>query len=391
MKMSKKWSRFWKIQKHRAEGFTLVELIVVIAILAILAGVAVPAYSGYIEKANRAADEQLLAAVNTAFAAACAFHGEDHVGRTDVAAINLADGKIPADYVFANAAIDASVDAFFDGGQFKVITALSYNSGKGVFEEGVTVNYGNQTITVSKADVEKLLGTTWISDADMSSEDIVNMVMSTANAAQNIYGDIFNAMKDSEEFKNVVTSALGVDDYDAYYDDLVDKKAAELRDAGYSRKEASEMAEKEVNSNLAILVAAKNAQNVDIMSTLTQNGGAGAKDQIKGELETGNSAEGLSQAALAYGLYHAYIYSRDDLTDEQKAQETQVGAALNNLDSAGFQNYLTNNPQSQTDLNGLMAAMGVIGGQDKETSSSVVSNGFDNQDMLDALQSILGK
>ena len=33
-------------------GFTLVELIVVIAILAILAGIAVPAYSGYIDKAQ---------------------------------------------------------------------------------------------------------------------------------------------------------------------------------------------------------------------------------------------------------------------------------------------------------------------------------------------------
>ena len=47
-------------------GFTLVELIVVIAILAILAGVAVPAYTGYIAKAEQAADMQALAAVNTA-------------------------------------------------------------------------------------------------------------------------------------------------------------------------------------------------------------------------------------------------------------------------------------------------------------------------------------
>ena len=47
-------------------GFTLVELIVVIAILGILAGIAVPAYSGYIKKANEAADYAQLDAIKTA-------------------------------------------------------------------------------------------------------------------------------------------------------------------------------------------------------------------------------------------------------------------------------------------------------------------------------------
>ena len=47
-------------------GFTLVELIVVIAILAILAGVAVPVYSGYITKANEAADYTQLDSLKTA-------------------------------------------------------------------------------------------------------------------------------------------------------------------------------------------------------------------------------------------------------------------------------------------------------------------------------------
>ena len=47
-------------------GFTLVELIVVIAILAILAGVAIPAYSGYITKAQDAAVVTELDAIHTA-------------------------------------------------------------------------------------------------------------------------------------------------------------------------------------------------------------------------------------------------------------------------------------------------------------------------------------
>ena len=47
----------WK----QTAGFTLVELIVVIAILGILAGVGTVGYSGYIKKANKAADQQMVA------------------------------------------------------------------------------------------------------------------------------------------------------------------------------------------------------------------------------------------------------------------------------------------------------------------------------------------
>ena len=57
-------------------GFTLVELIVVIAILAILAGVAIPAYSGYIKKAQDAAVVTELDAIATAAQAANAEAGE---------------------------------------------------------------------------------------------------------------------------------------------------------------------------------------------------------------------------------------------------------------------------------------------------------------------------
>lgn len=54
------------MMKGRKGGFTLVELIVVIAILAILAGVGTVAYSGYVKRANQAADEVLISEIKYA-------------------------------------------------------------------------------------------------------------------------------------------------------------------------------------------------------------------------------------------------------------------------------------------------------------------------------------
>ena len=48
--------------KHNAgrKGFTLIELMIVIAVVAILVALALPSYSQYIRKANRAEAQQLL-------------------------------------------------------------------------------------------------------------------------------------------------------------------------------------------------------------------------------------------------------------------------------------------------------------------------------------------
>ena len=87
-------------------GFTLVELIVVIAILAILAGVAIPAYSGYITKAQDAKIVTELDAIQTAAQAANAKYG-------DITAITIAeDGRTLAFTGVANANVDEFVEDF---------------------------------------------------------------------------------------------------------------------------------------------------------------------------------------------------------------------------------------------------------------------------------------
>lgn len=112
----KKMKKFFTLSR-RAEGFTLVELIVVIAILAILGGVAVPAYSGYVKKANMTADQQLVSEVAHALELYYYSHPNEDTNGYVVLSANGADG----DGTIGNAAMQAVF-----GDSWKDSAALKY-------------------------------------------------------------------------------------------------------------------------------------------------------------------------------------------------------------------------------------------------------------------------
>ena len=120
-----------KSRKNR-KGFTLVELIVVIAILAILAGVAIPVYSGYIKKANEAADLTQLDALKTAAVFAYT-EAQVKAGQTEVKVDSISftcdgNGQINAVTVQSNTDLTAAIQTQM-GGTFPTMKSDAYKSG----------------------------------------------------------------------------------------------------------------------------------------------------------------------------------------------------------------------------------------------------------------------
>lgn len=339
-------------------GFTLVELIVVIAILAILAAIAVPAYSGYIQKANEAGDQTLLAAVNTAYAAACLENNKDM----------LSMGK-PYPYIHVDPAtgiIDTTrtkpygeeFELYFGENKntaFKVIRALYFDAEKGVFTDN--------TGTIDNA-VVRLEGSNY-------NGNIPTLTGSVNNLA-GLLGDRIDA-----------------DGLEALYKGSANMSDEEFNNFMNTYKLNEESGSTEIANATVMYVADKLSGHTAEDIYTIMNGNA---QNIIGEFGT------IPAAAMMYGLMAGYADSEYNKGGfELNANPTGLNDVLNQFGALqsdpNFQNYFNNadadKAGADADLEGFLAAMDVVNGY--EGSFDLTQEDlFISEDVNNLLNSILG-
>lgn len=397
-KFVEKMKNFLSMNAEAKSGFTLVELIVVIAILAILAGVAIPAYSGYVEKAKKAEDEQLLAAVNTAFAAACAENGTDTYNVVDK------EKKTPKlSYVNAPYTVDIYQEAFDnyyagnDTAEFQANTTILFDTLKGafvIFDDGSTItwSYGGGYVTLDFKDIAALRESTFLTAETLNgSSGLLDKVNYVTDVAAVMAGGHLSTVFNDPDFIASAMNALGVstaEEYTAKQEKMIVQLLA--NNPGMTREQAIA----KIGANAAVLYASQNAMNFtdDQIDNLFSTTGV---DIIKENLTTtGKTTDGMAQAALIYGMYTAYANSEEFGNASLQGQTENPIAVLNALENDdNFKKYVSSE-QGQKDLDAYLGALGIISDSAASNPSAVehlMVNGFNNAELKDLVASSTGR
>lgn len=321
-------------------------------------------YSGYVKKANEAADLQLLGAVNTAFASA-SYDAGQYDGRPSGGAASLTeDGKV--------AQVISSVDRdgkfferYFSGNQdsrFKLYTNLAYDRATGTFHGAVltaaTDKDGNMVLryTINGQDYEFTATRAQLAAFRASTFGGKSMTMNGLTG--NVGGMI-----------NTLSTALNSGNYLAF---LLQNSGLDLEKLGINSENGkySEL-DKQRLANAALLLTARMTTDKN-----EETGGFLVKEDLVEALASGNTnslvdlgdiPRAMRNVGAIYGIMTAFAYSeqakgwRTTLTDADGKESTydakqyydyvnqQIAAAANSGRDGGEK------------LSDILAALGQLG------------------------------
>lgn len=334
MQISKKRKRFWGINQHRTEGFTLVELIVVIAILAILGGIGVPAYSGYVKKANMATDQTLIRDVKQALELYYYSHPEEASGAYVI--LNQ-EGSAP---VFDDNNVGkAALEAVF--GTTDAI-ALKYEDWQG---ETSTLSYkessyyGKESSLINTVDtLTSALGKVITNDGDQ-------------NTADNLIGANFGAFLDDANVDKSNGKAVG-NAAVLYVAQNTQGKQQEIQDAFNAGLSATAYSNTDVVNNLYSELHEQGITDSAALAVIYAY------------------AEGYAQYSNQADAFH----NNTDFSSvkDVKSALTALGNSFESLKTDNFKDYVTN--QGRKDLTGYIDMMGTVNNNADVISGNLHSN-----------------